>query len=91
MQGAPGRDVDDAQHRQMGGLIIGMITRTALGHTGRPVRASRLEVAAYTLITATTVRRVLLPVLALWILGTARRQGRLMRVEARPGTAGASA
>jgi uncharacterized protein involved in response to NO len=27
-----------------GGLIVGMITRTARGHTGRPLQASRLEV-----------------------------------------------
>jgi uncharacterized protein involved in response to NO len=34
----------------MGGLIIGMITRTALGHTGRPVRAGRAETASYILV-----------------------------------------
>ena len=32
------------------GLIIGMITRTASGHTGRPLKVSRLEVAAYLLV-----------------------------------------
>lgn len=34
----------------MGGLIIAMITRTALGHTGRPLAAGRAEVAAYVLV-----------------------------------------
>ncbi|HEU4853341.1 MAG TPA: NnrS family protein [Telluria sp.] len=32
------------------GLILGMITRTALGHTGRPLRAGRSETAMYVLI-----------------------------------------
>jgi len=47
-----------------GGLIIGMITRTARGHTGRPLRVSRLEVAAYLLVAGAAVIRVLLPLLA---------------------------
>jgi len=46
-----------------GGLIIGMITRTALGHTGRPLRAGRGEVACYLLIAAAALVRVLLPLL----------------------------
>jgi len=33
-----------------GGLIIAMITRTARGHTGRPLRASRAEIVAYMLV-----------------------------------------
>lgn len=32
------------------GLIMGMITRTALGHTGRPLKANRAETAMYVLI-----------------------------------------
>jgi uncharacterized protein involved in response to NO len=47
-----------------GGLIIGMITRTARGHTGRALRASRPEVAAYGLVLAAAVLRVALPVVA---------------------------
>ena len=47
-----------------GGLIIGMITRTARGHTGRPLKASKLEVAAYALVLGATVLRVLLPIVA---------------------------
>jgi uncharacterized protein involved in response to NO len=34
----------------MAGLIIGMMTRTSLGHTGRPLKAGRAEVAMYLLI-----------------------------------------
>lgn len=44
-----------------GGLIIGMITRTARGHTGRPLKASRPEVAAYLLVMIAAALRVLLP------------------------------
>jgi uncharacterized protein involved in response to NO len=43
------------------GLVIGMVTRTARGHTGRPLKVSRLEVAAYLLVTVAAVARVLLP------------------------------
>jgi uncharacterized protein involved in response to NO len=42
-----------------GGLIIGMITRTALGHTGRLLAAGRIETAAYALIQVAAVSRVL--------------------------------
>jgi uncharacterized protein involved in response to NO len=56
-----------------GGLIIGMITRTARGHTGRPLRASRLEVAAYGLVTGAAILRVAMPLLlpqhqTLWLI-----------------------
>ncbi len=47
-----------------GGLIIGMITRTARGHTGRPLQVSKLEVAAYVLVACAAVSRVVLPLLA---------------------------
>ena len=42
-----------------GGLIIGMITRTALGHTGRPLVAGRFETLAYVLVQSAAVLRVL--------------------------------
>lgn len=42
----------------MGGLIIGMVTRTALGHSGRPVRAGGWETAAYVLVHVGAVSRV---------------------------------
>ena len=44
------------------GLIIGMITRTARGHTGRPLKVSRAEVIAYVLVLGAAVLRVLLPI-----------------------------
>jgi len=47
-----------------GGLIIGMITRTARGHTGRPLQVSKPEVLAYALVLAAAVLRVLLPMFA---------------------------
>jgi len=47
-----------------GGLIIGMVTRTARGHTGRPLVASKAEVLAYALVMAAAVLRVLLPLVA---------------------------
>ena len=47
-----------------GGLIIGMVTRTARGHTGRPLVASRAEVLAYALVMTAAVLRVLLPIVA---------------------------
>lgn len=47
-----------------GGLIIGMVTRTARGHTGRPLQASRAEVLAYVLVMAAALLRVLVPLVA---------------------------
>lgn len=40
-------------------LIIGMCTRTALGHLGRPLRTDRSMVAAYALVIAAAVLRLL--------------------------------
>lgn len=42
----------------MGGLIIGMITRTALGHTGRMLKAGRAESAMYLLLQAGVLARL---------------------------------
>jgi len=47
-----------------GGLIIGMMTRTARGHTGRPLTADAPELAAYVLIMIAALLRVVLPLLA---------------------------
>jgi uncharacterized protein involved in response to NO len=68
----------------VGGLIIGMMTRTARGHTGRPLRADRFDVACYTQVLLGAVVRVLIPLVmpawslqamvgsaALWSLGFA--------------------
>lgn len=45
----------------IGGLTIGMMTRTARGHTGRALEADRWEVAAYGLIALAALARVALP------------------------------
>jgi len=42
----------------MGGLIIAMITRTALGRTGRPLAAGFAEIAAYVLVHVAAALRV---------------------------------
>ncbi|MEN3111288.1 NnrS family protein [Uliginosibacterium paludis] len=41
------------------GLILGMITRTTLGHTGRMLKAGRIETACYLLLQAALLLRVL--------------------------------
>jgi uncharacterized protein involved in response to NO len=46
----------------IGGLIMGMMTRTARGHTGRPLVPGRMEVAAYLLIQLAALVRVLVPI-----------------------------
>jgi len=48
----------------LGGLIIGMMTRTARGHTGRPLRGDASEVAMYALVLAAAPIRVFVPLLA---------------------------
>ncbi len=53
----------------VGGLVIGMMTRTARGHTARPMRADRFDVASYTLVLLGAVVRVLVPlVMPPWTL-----------------------
>jgi len=47
-----------------GGLIIGMITRTARGHTGRTLGASRSETLAYALVLLAALLRVLATLLS---------------------------
>ncbi len=44
-----------------GGLIIGMMTRTARGHTARPLRADRWDIACYLLVALAALVRVALP------------------------------
>jgi uncharacterized protein involved in response to NO len=48
----------------IGGLTLGMMTRTARGHTGRPLVTGRAELAAYLLVQAAAVVRVLVPLAA---------------------------
>ena len=45
----------------IGGMTIGMMTRTARGHTGRPLVADGAEVVAYALVHLAAVVRVLVP------------------------------
>ena len=59
-----------------GGLIIGMITRTARGHTGRTLQVAPAEVLAYVLVALAAVMRVLMPLLwpdllLVWLIGAA--------------------
>jgi uncharacterized protein involved in response to NO len=46
-----------------GGLIIGMMTRTARGHTARPLRADRADVTSYALVFGAALVRVFVPLL----------------------------
>jgi uncharacterized protein involved in response to NO len=48
----------------IGGLTLGMMTRTARGHTARPLVAGRAEIVAYLLVQAAAVVRVLVPLAA---------------------------
>jgi len=45
----------------IGGLTLGMMTRTSLGHTGRPLAAGAAETACFVLIQAAALVRVVLP------------------------------
>jgi uncharacterized protein involved in response to NO len=47
----------------IGGMIIGMITRTARGHTGRPLKAGPWEILAYALVPSAAVIRVGVPLI----------------------------
>ena len=47
----------------LGGAIIAMITRTALGHTGRQLVAGSTEIACYCLVTVAAMLRVAGPLL----------------------------
>jgi uncharacterized protein involved in response to NO len=48
----------------IGTMVIGMVTRTALGHTGRPLVAGWAEVSCYAMVTAAALVRVWVPLLA---------------------------
>ena len=48
----------------IGGLIIGMMTRTSRGHTARPLRADKFDVACYVLVLLASVVRVGFPLVA---------------------------
>jgi uncharacterized protein involved in response to NO len=48
----------------LGGLVIGMMTRTSRGHTGRPLHADRFDVACYVAVSLAAVLRVFVPIAA---------------------------
>jgi uncharacterized protein involved in response to NO len=48
----------------IGGLTLGMMTRSALGHTGRPLRAGGVEITAYVLVELAAIARVIVPLVA---------------------------
>lgn len=45
----------------IGSIVIGMMTRTARGHTARPLRADAIDVSCYALVLGAGLVRVLLP------------------------------
>jgi uncharacterized protein involved in response to NO len=55
----------------VGGLVIGMMTRTSRGHTARPLRADGWDVACYALVAAAAFLRVLVPIAVPAAYGTA--------------------
>jgi uncharacterized protein involved in response to NO len=59
----------------IGGLTIGMMTRTAKGHTGRPLRAEPADITCYVLVLSSAALRVFGPLLVpqaygSWILAS---------------------
>lgn len=45
----------------IGGLVIGMMTRTARGHTARPLKTDRADTCAYMLVASAAMVRVFMP------------------------------
>jgi len=64
---ARGESISPALHAfgvgATGGLIVAMMTRTARGHTGRPLQAGRAETWSYSLVTSAALLRVGAPLL----------------------------
>jgi len=58
-----------------GGLVLGMITRTARGHTGRTLQASRAEIAAYACLMLAATLRVAGALLPAWFVPAACAAG----------------
>jgi uncharacterized protein involved in response to NO len=59
---APGLATHALTVGAIGGLTLGMMTRTARGHTGRPLQVGALELGAYVLVQLAAIARVLLPI-----------------------------
>ncbi len=83
----------------IGTMVIGMMTRTALGHTGRKLIATKAEVSCYALVSAAAVIRVFVPLVnpllvtyavllsaAMWSLGFAIYTVRYWRILSRAPT-----
>jgi uncharacterized protein involved in response to NO len=47
----------------LGGLTLGMMARVALGHTGRPIQATPVIIAAFVAINLAAIGRAFLPLL----------------------------
>lgn len=47
----------------VGGMTLGMMTRSALGHSGRELKAGAAEIASYVLVQLAAITRVLVPLL----------------------------
>ncbi len=66
-ESATGAAVSPAVHAltagASGGLVMAMMTRTARGHTGRPLVAGRADVLAYSLVLLAALLRVATPLL----------------------------
>lgn len=52
----------------VGNMVLGVATRVALGHTGRPLAAARPIVAAYVIFSLAVLVRVLSPIAGAWYL-----------------------
>lgn len=55
----------------LGTLVVGMMARVSLGHTGRPLVAPRLMVLAFVLPSLAALSRVVLPVVSIDLYGLA--------------------
>jgi uncharacterized protein involved in response to NO len=60
----PGSETRALTVGAIGGLILGMMVRTARGHTGRPLAAGAMEIAAFALVQVAALVRVFLPMAA---------------------------
>ncbi|MBY0267553.1 MAG: NnrS family protein [Burkholderiales bacterium] len=61
----------------IGGMTLGMMTRTARGHTGRPLRADGFELACFLLIQVSALLRVFGAMLPSWYLTSIQASGLL--------------
>jgi uncharacterized protein involved in response to NO len=81
-----------------GSLLIAMVTRVTVGHSGRPLQMDRVALACFLGVQIATVARVtsevlsapaamrlfLLASLALWLIAITVWSGRMLRIYVRP-------